>query len=120
GGRIGSWVRRGDRLTIVGIVANARDSAEAEPHPKVYLPFSQASEPYMTVLVRTAGNPKLWTSAVRSQVASVGKNQPPHDVMTLDDLRAQSLTPRRVSMLLVGAFAALGLILASVGIYGVV
>ncbi len=120
GGRIGSWVRRGDRLTIVGVVANARDSAEAEPHPKVYLPFSQASEPYMTVLVRTAGNPKLWNSAVRSQVASVDKNQPLHDVMTLDDLRAQSLTPRRVSMLLVGAFATLGLVLASVGIYGVV
>ena len=120
GGRIGSWVRRGDRLTIVGIVANARDSAEAEPHPKVYLPLSQASEPYMTVLVRTAGNPKLWASAVRSQVASVDKNQPPHDLMTLEDLRAQSLTPRRVSMLLVGAFAALGLVLASVGIYGVV
>ena len=120
GGRLVSWVRKGDRLTIVGVVANARDSAEAEPHPKVYLPFSQASEPYMTVLVRTAGNPKLWTSAVRSQVASVDKNQPPHEVMTLDDLRAQSQTPRRVSMLLVGAFAALGLILASVGIYGVV
>ncbi len=120
GGRIVSWVRRKEWLTIVGVVANARDSAEAEPHPKVYLPFSQASEPYMTVLVRTAGNPKLWTSAVRSQVASVDKNQPPHDLMTLEDLRTQSMTPRRVSMLLVGAFAALGLILASVGIYGVV
>ena len=120
GGRIVSWVRRGDRLTIVGIVANARDSAEAEPYPKVYLPFPQASEPYMTVLVRTAGNPKLWASAVRSQVASVDKNQPPHDLMTLEDLREQFLTPRRVTMLLVGAFAALGLIMASVGIYGVV
>ena len=120
GGRIVSWVRRKEWLTIVGVVANARDSAEAEPHPKVYLPFSQASEPYMTVLVRTAGNPGLWTSAVRSQVASVDKNQPPHDLMTLEDLRTQSLTPRRVSVLLVGAFAALGLILASVGIYGVV
>jgi putative ABC transport system permease protein len=120
GGRIGSWVRRKDRLTIVGIVANARDWTEEEPHPKVYLPFSQASETYMTVLVRTAGNPNLWTSAVRSQVASVDKNQPPHDAMTLEDLRTQFLTPRRVTMLLVSAFAALGLILASVGIYGVV
>jgi putative ABC transport system permease protein len=120
GGRIGSWVRRKDRLTIVGVVADARDWAEAEPRPKIYLPFSQASEPYMTVLVRTAGDPKLWTSAVRSQVASVDRNQPPHDLMTLEDLRTQSLTPRRVSMLLVAAFAALGLILASVGIYGVV
>jgi putative ABC transport system permease protein len=120
GGRIGSWVRRKDWLTIVGVAANARDWAEAEPHPKIYLPFSQASEPYMTVLVRTAGNPKLWASAVCSQVASVDKNQPPHDLMTLEDLRTQSLAPRRVNMLLVGAFAALGLILASVGIYGVV
>jgi putative ABC transport system permease protein len=120
GGRIVSWVRRKEWLTIVGVVANARDSAEAEPRPKVYLPFSQASEPYMTVLVRTARNPQLWASAVRAQVASVDKNQPPHDLMTLEDLRASSLTPRRVNMLLVGAFAALGLILASVGIYGVV
>jgi putative ABC transport system permease protein len=120
GGRIKSWVRRKEWLTIVGVVANARDSAEAEPHPKIYLPFSQASEPYMTVLVRTAGNPKLWASAVRSQVASVDRNQPPHDLMTLEDLRTESLTPRRVNTLLVGAFAALGLILASVGIYGVV
>jgi putative ABC transport system permease protein len=120
GGRIGSWVRRKDMLTIVGIVANARDSAEAEPTPKMYLPFAQASGAYMTVLVRTAGNPRFWTAAVRAQVASVDKNQPPHDVMTLEDLRAESLTPRRVSMLLLGAFATLGLILASVGIYGVV
>jgi putative ABC transport system permease protein len=86
----------------------------------MYLPFLQASEPYMTVLVRTAGNPTFWASAVGNQVASVDKNQPPHDLMTLEDLRAKSLTPRRVNMLLVGAFAALGLILASAGIYGVV
>ncbi|MGO8732624.1 MAG: ADOP family duplicated permease [Terriglobia bacterium] len=120
GGRIVSWVRHSERLTIMGVVADARDSAEAEPHPKVYLPFSQASEPYMTVLVRTAGNPKFWASAVRSQVASVDKNQPSHDLMTLEDLQAQSRTPRRVNMLLVGTFAGLGLILATVGIYGVV
>ncbi len=120
GGRIGSWVRRKDVLTIVGIVANARDSADAAPHPKVYLPFAQASEPFMTVLVRTAGDSRRWVAAVRAQVASVDKDQPPHDMMTLDELRSQSLTPRRVNMLLVGVFAALGLILACVGIYGVV
>jgi putative ABC transport system permease protein len=124
GGKLASWVRRKDSLTIVGITANARDSEflmrlEAEPHPKICLPFAQASEPYMTVLVRTAGNPKLWTAAVRSQVAGVDKNQPSHDLMTLEDLRTQSLTPRRVNMLLFGAFAALGLILALVGVYGV-
>jgi putative ABC transport system permease protein len=120
GGRIGSWLRQKDMLTIVGVARNARDRAETEPTPKIYIPFSQAGEPYMTVLVRTAGNPQLWTAAVRAQVASVDKNQPPHDLMTLEELRSKSLTPRRVNMLLVGAFAALGLILALVGIYGVV
>jgi putative ABC transport system permease protein len=73
----------------------------------------------MTLLVRTAGNPMLWAAAVRSQVASVDKDEPPHDMMTLEELRAESLTPRRVNMLLLGAFAVLGLLLASVGIYGV-
>jgi putative ABC transport system permease protein len=120
GGRIVSWVRRKDMMTIVGVAGNARDAAEGEPSPKIYIPYSQASEPFMTILVRTAGSPKLWASAVRAQVASVDKNQPPHDLMPLEDLRAESLTPRRVNMLLVGAFAARGLILASVGIYGVV
>ncbi len=117
GGRIGF---RRVVFTIVGIVANARDEAEQAPTPEVYVPFAQASQPYMAVLVRTAGNPKLWASAVRSQVAIIDKDQPPHDVMTLDDLRTQSLTPRRVNMLLFGAFGALGLILASIGIYGMV
>ena len=57
---------------------------------------------------------------MRRQVANVDKDQPPHDVTTLDELRAGSFTSRRVNMLLLGAFATLGLILASVGIYGVV
>jgi putative ABC transport system permease protein len=93
---------------------------EKEPGPQIYVPYLQDGQPYMTLLVHTAGNPRLWEGAVRSEIASVDKDQPPHDLMTLEDLRASSLTPRRVNMLLVGAFAALGLILASVGIYGVV
>jgi putative ABC transport system permease protein len=57
---------------------------------------------------------------VRRQIASVDKDQPPHDFATLEQLEAASHTSRRVNLLLLGAFAVLGLILASVGIYGVV
>jgi putative ABC transport system permease protein len=120
GRRVSSWVHKKDWLTIVGIVGDTRHRVEKEPGPQIYVPYLQDGQPYMTLLVHTAGNPRLWEGAVRSEIASVDKDQPPHDLMTLEDLRASSLTPRRVNMLLVGAFAALGLILASVGIYGVV
>jgi putative ABC transport system permease protein len=121
GRRVESWVRKDDWLTIVGIVGDVRGlvGLERDPEPEIYVPYLQAGEPYMTLLVRTAGNPMLWAAAVRSQVASVDKDQPPHDMMTLEEARAESLTPRRVTMLLLGAFAILGMILASVGIYGV-
>jgi len=74
----------------------------------------------MTLLVRTVGNPTQWVATIRSRVATIDKDQPLHDVATLARLQEQSSTPRRVNMLLLGAFAALGLVLASVGIYGVV
>jgi putative ABC transport system permease protein len=120
GRRVESWVHKNDWLTIVGVVGDVRGWVEREPNPEIYLPYLQAGEPYMTLLVHTAGNPRLWEAAVRRQVANVDKDQPPHDVATLDELRAASFTSRRVNVLLLGAFATLGLLLASVGIYGVV
>jgi putative ABC transport system permease protein len=120
GRRVENWVHKNDWLTIVGVVGDVRGWVEREPNPEIYLPYLQAPEPYMTLLVHTTGSPRLWEGAVRRQVASVDKDQPPHDVATLDELRAGSLTSRRVNMLLLGTFAVLGLILASVGIYGVV
>ena len=59
-------------------------------------------------------------AAIREQIARIDRNQPPYDIASLDDIRTKSLAPRRVNMLLMGAFGALGLILASVGIFGVV
>jgi putative ABC transport system permease protein len=120
GKRLHSWVHKNDWLTIVGVVGDVRDWAERESQPQIYVPYLQAGVPYMTLLVHTGPNPKHWAAAVRSQITSVDKDQPPHDVATMDELQAGSLTPRRVNMFLFGAFAALGLILALVGIYGVV
>jgi putative ABC transport system permease protein len=120
GRRVESRVHKNDWLTIVGVVGDVRGWVEREPNPEMYLPYLQAGEPYMTLLVHTAGNPMLWARAVRSQIASVDKDQPPHDLASLDELRAGSFKSRRVNMLLLGTFATLGLILASVGIYGVV
>jgi putative ABC transport system permease protein len=120
GRRVESWAHKGDWLTIVGVVGDVRGWVEREPNPEIYLPYLQNGQPYMTLLVRTAGNPRLWDGAVRRVVASVDKDQPIHDLASLDELRAESLTSRRVNLLLLSVFAALGLVLASVGIYGVV
>ena len=120
GRRVSSWVHRKDWLTIVGVVGDVRDEVEKEPNPEIFLPYLQDGEPSMTLFVHTAGNPRLWEGAVRRQVASVDKDQPPHDFATLEQLQAASHTSRRVNLLLLSTFAGLGLILASVGIYGVV
>jgi putative ABC transport system permease protein len=120
GARIESGVRNKELLMIVGVVGNARLRPEMKPFPEIYLPYLQAAKPYMTILTRTAGNPLHWASAVRSQVSAVDQNQPPYDIATLDELRARFIAPRRVNMLLLGSFALLGLVLAAVGIYGVV
>ena len=120
GRKIESWIQKNDWLTIVGVVGDVRSSAESEPTPEVYLPYLQVGSPHMTLLVRTAGDPMHWAAALRNQVATVDKDQPPHDLAALDELQTASLTSRRVNMLLLSAFALLGLTLASVGIYGVV
>jgi putative ABC transport system permease protein len=108
-------------MTIVGVVGDVRQRGpERAPDPQIYLPYLQAGEPYMTLRVRTAGKPMDWAAAIRGRLAGVDKDQPPHDFASLEELRAASFTPRRVNLLLLGAFAGLGLILACVGIFGVV
>jgi putative ABC transport system permease protein len=120
GRKIESWIRKNDWLTIVGVVGDVRSWAEREPDLEMYLPYLQAGGPHMTILVRTAGEPMHWAAAVRNQVASIDRDQPLYDVATLVELEGASHTSRRVNMFLFGAFALLGLTLASVGIYGVV
>jgi putative ABC transport system permease protein len=120
GRRLHSWVHKDDWLTIVGVVGDVRDWAEREPDPQIYLPYSQDGEPYMTLLVRTTGDPMHLAAAVRTRLRTLDEDQPVHDLATLEELRAAAHTSRRVNLVLLSAFAGLGLILASVGIYGVV
>jgi putative ABC transport system permease protein len=120
GRRVEGWIQQNSWLTIVGVVGDVRGSLESDPNAVIYVPYLQAGEPFMILFVHTAGKPMLWAGSVRRQVASLDKDEPPHDLATLEELEARSLTPRRVNMLLLGTFAGLGLILASVGVYGVV
>ena len=74
--------------------------------------------PFMTVAVRTAGDPSAYANQMRRAVQSVDPDQPIANVRTMDELIAQSVGQRRLSMLLLSLFSGIALVLASIGIYG--
>ncbi len=116
-------------LTVVGVVKNAvRSDWTESPDDEMYLPYTQnhdyleKSAPqfgYLTLVVRTTGDPAALTPVIRSMVASVDKNVLLSDVQTMEQVVAEATAEPRFYALLIGTFAAVALILAAVGIYGV-
>jgi putative ABC transport system permease protein len=109
------------RNEIVGVVTDLRHQGlDREPRPELYLPFRQNPFHGMAVIVRTDAEPESFVPALRRELAEVDAGQPIHDLSTMDQVIARSALLPRLSMVLLGAFAALALLLAIVGIYGVV
>ena len=105
---------------IVGVVGNVKhQSLDAEAKPEVYFPYQQYPKNFMSLVVRTASDPAGMMAAIRNQVLSIDKDQPVFDIKTMDQRIAKSVAPSRFVMLLLGIFSALALVLAAVGIYGV-
>ena len=105
---------------IVGIVGDIRDSAlEREPTPTVYYPHPHLVYPFMTFVVRTAMDPAAAAGGITGVIRALDPNQPVAEVRLMDDVIANSLARRRFNMLLLAVFAGLALVLAAVGIYGV-
>jgi len=108
-------------MTIVGIVGDTRNLAlDKEPYPEIYQAFSQVTSPRLILLLKTGGNPEALAGAVRAAVHDLDKDLPVASLMPLTDHLAASLAARRFNMLLLTLFAAVALILAAVGIYGVI
>jgi predicted permease len=109
-------------LRIVGVVADVRDRDVADaPVPTVYLPLFRTSRPlYTWFLVRSSGQPVVLAKSVEERIWSIDKDLPIRDVLTLDEAISRDLREPHFETLLFSAFAVLGLILALVGIYGVV
>ncbi len=105
---------------IVGVVRNVKHSAlDSNPQPEFYIPFTQSPSPFMTFVVRTAGDPLSLVGVVRAEVLGVNKDQPISNVHTMGELVSNSVAQRRFNMLLLSIFAGVALLLAGVGIYGV-
>lgn len=113
--------RQPNWITIVGVLGDTRLYGLANPaRLEVYVPFRQDSSRAMTLMVRSAGDPVLLTNSIRSAIASLDRGQPVFEIATLDRLIDQSLSARRVALVLMGQFGLLALILAGIGIYGVI
>jgi putative ABC transport system permease protein len=106
---------------IVGVVGDTKaQSLDLEAGAQMYVPHAQdAGWGFMMVAIRTSGDPASMAPAVRREVLSIDKDQPIYNVRTMEDVVAQSMGTRRASTLLFTVFAGAALILAAVGIYGV-
>jgi putative ABC transport system permease protein len=106
---------------VVGIVKNTHHSGLVqEPGAEVYIPVAQEPWPSYLLFVRSSLPQAEIARAIRQAVAAVDKNQPIMTIFSMDDLLSDSVSTQRFSLLLIGGFSALALILAMMGVYGVV
>jgi putative ABC transport system permease protein len=109
-----------DWAEVVGVVGHTRqDGLESEGRAQLYMPYRQLMIPGLTLAVRTAGDPTQVAGAARAAVLEVDPDQPVDEVQTMEDVVDSALGPRRFAMVLLAIFAAVALVLAAVGIYGV-
>src|SRR5215510_6090464 len=120
GRRLQSEALKGQSILIVGVVGDALPEAGAASRPALYVPFSQFPVPGMSLLLRTAGNPLSLVPTIRERIRALDPNVPLDKIYPLEQKVAEATISPRFTTLLVGLFAALGMALAGVGIYGVV
>ena len=108
-------------IAIVGIVGDVRQASLAEPaEPTLYIPAAQFAYPVYSLVVRASADPATLTQELRGAARRSAPGIMLTDVRTLDAVFAESLAQRRFAMLLVGCFAVAALLLAAVGLYGVI
>ncbi len=113
-GKSGSW------RTVVGVISDAKEySAEKEPPIAVYYPSEQVIARNMYLLVRTTSDPVPMTASIIKEIQAVDPEMPVFDIYSMDQRLFDSLARQRFSMYLLGVFAMIALILAAIGIYGV-
>jgi putative ABC transport system permease protein len=110
-------------LTVVGVVGDVRQTGLYEQKLEFYVPYMQERRAFMAprdLVVRTKADPGVIAAAVRQAVWAVDKDQPVSNVRTMDQVFAAAISQERFQALMLGLFAALALVLACVGLYGVI
>ena len=105
---------------VVGVAIDVKNRGLAlDPQVQLYFPFSQIPWGNMNLLVRTATDPHGMVSAVRGQIAAIDSDQPVTGIQTVEELMGGSRAQPRLLLMLLGVFSTVALVLASIGIYGV-
>jgi putative ABC transport system permease protein len=113
GGSTGPWT------TIVGVVGATRQyGLDSDPRPAVYLSYLQSVWAKMTLMVRSEGEPLALSADVQKAIRSVDRDQPVANVKTIDQLESRSVSDRSFQTMLLGTFAGAALLLAALGIFG--
>jgi len=116
----GGTVGKSQEWQIVGVYHNVRGAGMRQEYPEIYVPFWQSPWTQASIAVRTDGDPKGMFKSIAAAVNSVDPDLPLAGVKTIDEIVDESLAIDRFSMVLFSSFGVLGLLLAAVGIYGVI
>ena len=108
-------------ITVVGVAGNVKHfGLDGKMWPEAFFSQRQRGWPSMRMVVRTSTDPSAIAASVRSMVRELDRNVPIAEVRTMDKIIADSVAPRRLSMILVAGIAGLALLLAGIGLYGVI
>ncbi|HUY94484.1 MAG TPA: ABC transporter permease [Terracidiphilus sp.] len=118
--KVGGPYMAGPVVEIVGVSANVSQMGlDADPEPTVMFPAAQGASRAMVVMIRTSGDPEALVNSARRVMASIDPNVPIQSLKTVDDWLGATLVQRRFITLLLAIFAAMAVVLAAIGVYGV-
>jgi putative ABC transport system permease protein len=118
--RVGSTAREDGKLAVIGIAGDVRDHGlSSKFEPVMYRPYRQDPSGSAMLAVRAVNDPQQLIPAIRAEIATVDKDQPVYAIKLMSRMVADSTSDERLGMVLFGIFGATALILAAVGIYGV-
>ena len=119
--RLGQGGFNNDTGVVVGVAGDVKYvSLDSPPAADMYLAYSQSQRPATVVFLRTAGDPNALRASVERAVRAVNVNVPAYDVRTMDDRAGDATAQARFGAVLLAVFAAISLLLATIGIYGVI
>ncbi len=118
--KMGSLQNDNAWMVVVGVVENIRHfGLDTDARPEFYATYSQYAWPVMTVVAKTTGEPMRWQASLRDVVKNVDPDLPVAQVRSMETVVSSSVSWRETPMRLLSGFAVIGLLLAAIGVYGV-